>query len=118
MRRSSSTRFAGLGSAARWWRAFTTPRAWKVCTSGMGRPAVPLRAARPDIQKCAWAMSGGSCCHSRASRPPNSGMCGSSSSFSSGAIGPAGKRRRLTPGLSFAVRRASGSVSRVYTVTE
>ena len=60
-----------------------------------GRPGPTSRNGR-------GAMSGGSCCHSRASRPPNSGMCGSSSSLGSGAIGPAGKRRTVTPGLSFA----------------
>ena len=37
---------AGLVSAQPWWRRFTTPRAWNVCTTG-SRPAAPAGPAGP-----------------------------------------------------------------------
>ena len=45
-------------------------------------------------------------------------MNGSSSSLDSGAAGPAGNRRTMTPGLNWALRGSRGLLSRVYTVTE
>ena len=56
--RSAATRPGGLVSSAPWWRRFTLPRAWKVCTTGRPSGAAADTAAMPDIQKWACTTSG------------------------------------------------------------
>ena len=115
--RSSRIRTGGLVSSRPWNRRLVTPSAWKVCTTGRSRSRVADSAASPDIQKCACTTSGGSAANRAASSEPSWPTSGSSSSFGTGAAGPASRCSTSTPS---SVRTRSGSSAesrRVWTVT-
>ncbi len=76
-------------------------------------------ATSPDIQKLAWIRSQGR--RRRRKRctmnSVNSPMCGSSSSFGSGAGGPAGTWTMRTPFIQLTVSGSCSLSRRVYTST-
>ena len=111
--RSSRRRLGGLVSLAPWWRRLTTPRAWKVCTTGTPSGRAAARAARPDIQKWAWTTSGGSTRQERRSPAASSSMWGSSSSLGIRSGGPASTCSTVTPGAKVTRGGRSGSSRRV-----
>ena len=108
--RSIRIRTGGLVSRRPWNRRFVTPSAWKVCTTGTSRSRVADSAASPDIQKCACTRSGGSAANRAASSEPSRPTSGSSSSFGTGAAGPASRCSTSTPS---AVRTRCRQLGRV-----
>jgi hypothetical protein len=112
---SARTRPPGLVSSAPWWRRFTLPSAWKVCTAG-NRSRAAARATIPDIQKWPCTMSGGSAVQASSSTRVNAGRCGTSSSFGTDRAGPAATWRTTTPGRTGTASGAASSSRRVHTV--
>ncbi|KZX19827.1 hypothetical protein ACH61_03073 [Rathayibacter tanaceti] len=116
---SSQARSSGLVSSAPCCRRLTTPRAWKVCTTGTRRPVArstcseASSAATPDIQKWLCTRSGRSCSHSSARSIAKSPMNGNSSSFETRLGGPASMCTTSTPEAKGTRRGREGSSRRV-----
>ncbi len=117
MRSSACSRSAGLVSDVPCWRRLTTPRAWKVCSTGSRSSVAASSAAMPDIQKCACTTSGGATSQERRRWSAKRPMYGGSASLGTYAAGPASTCSTTTPWASRTRAARHGASRRVCTTT-